>query len=709
MKLPLSGVTVREASSGVGVRYCGRLFSVMGARVLCGPPGDDQTIGFGGQSGEAFGRWLDEGKTPAGERVFSEGVDLVIGGQDTDDLEPAARLAQSAGASLLALTWFDPEGPYRRWRGSDEIIAALNGVSYSFGERDAPPMISQGHTHQITGGVVAYIAGLAALLEEKARRPKRIDVNILEASLCYSETAALSSRVSQNPSLRLGVNRYVPTYPCSPYRASDGWVGVTCLTPAQWGSLCKLLERPDMAEDPRLDTAYKRLMLSTEVDAALAQAFPARTQEQWVALGMRHRIPIAPMVHPGQLPGIAHWSERGAFADFADDGLLGPTLPYRMAFDGVLAEPWNGASRTGPLDGLRVVDFSMGWAGPLCARTLADLGADVVKIESETHPDWWRGWDSGSVDPTTREKQHNFINVNRNKRGVDIDLTQECGKAKARRLITRADVVVENYAAGVLAKLGLGPDVQRGLKPGLISLSMPAFGNGGPLSGIRAYGSTVEQASGLPFVNGESDWVPAQQHIALGDPIAGLYAASAVLTALYARHRLGGAEIDMAQVACLFQVGADAIIAEQVHGAPVPRTGHSRTRLALCAVVEAGGAGHYLAVAVPDEPTLNRLASIIGGRDRHALALWAATQRPDLAAAELQDAGIPAAPVNPPDVLMADPQVEQSGYFLAMDREFVGRHFVGSSPFRFDGLRPALRLPAPVLGEHTLEVMAEVA
>jgi crotonobetainyl-CoA:carnitine CoA-transferase CaiB-like acyl-CoA transferase len=450
-------------------------------------------------------------------------------------------------------------------------------------------------------------------------------------------------------------------------------------------------------------------MISEEVDAALASAFPARSRQEWVALGMANRIPIAPMPRPGELPGVAHWRERGAFGPFGDEAVVGPTLPFRMMFDGAAQDRWTSDDPWGPLSGLKVVDFSMGWAGPLCARTLGDLGADVVKIESEGHPDWWRGWEAGAVDEATRETKHNFIDVNRNKRGVDIDLTGAEGVGQVKALIGRADVVVENYAAGVLEKLGLGQAVQRALKPGIISMSMPAFGNGGPLSGIRAYGSTVEQASGLPFVNGEAEWVPCQQHVAFGDPIAGLYAASAILAALHGRARLGGADIDLAQVACLFQIGADAIIAEQVLDAPVPRTGHGRTRLPFCAVVRAKGKDSWLAVTAADEVGVQALARVTRGLDIHALAAWAASRTAADAATRLQAAGVAAAPVLPPHGLTYDPHLEAAGFWLEMDRPFVGRHLVGASPFRFDGARPALRLPAPVLGEHTAQVLAELA
>lgn len=704
---PLAGFTVVEGPGEVAVRYCGRLFAQLGAQVFQhGAPADDRKLGYGGEAGLAYGRWLDAGKRRGD---LPARCDLVIGGQDHAGVAAAEALAGrfEARPVLLALQWFDPAGPYADWAATDEVIAALNGAAFAFGEADGPPMLAQGHSHQVTAGLTAFNAALAALLETQRRRPERVDVNVFEASMCFSETAALSSRALGGESVRLGVNRFVPTYPCSPYRTSDGWVGVTCLTPAQWRAMCQLIGREDLIANPRFATTYDRLMISPEVDAVLEAAFPSRTTDEWIALADARRIPMTSMRRPGEIPAMAHWRERDAFAPFGAGEVEGPTIPWRMAFDGATSARWAAGEAAGPLSGLKVVDFSMGWAGPLCSRTLGDLGADVIKVESDTHPDWWRGWEEGG-DVAARETRHNFIAVNRNKRGVNLDLTTPDGLAKAKALVAGADVVVENYAAGVLEKLGLGPSVQRALRPGIISVSMPAFGNGGPLSGLRAYGSTVEQASGMPFLNGEAHWPPAQQHIAFGDPIAGLYAASAVLAALAGRRRLGGAEIDLAQAACLFQLAADGVIAEQVFGGPAPRTGHARARLAYCAVLPAAGADRWLMVACRDEAMRRAFEDIVAGDGAADPAAWSSRRDAAAAAAELQGLGVAAAPVAPPHELCADPQLAAAGFWAEMDRAYVGRHLTGEAPFRFDGARPPLRLTAPVLGEHTGAVLAEL-
>ena len=707
MDTPLAGLRVLEHSGDVATRYCGRLFARGGAKVERIVGGDDGGLGYAGEAGRVYGAWLDDGKAVIGAAAQTEGsFDLIIAGQDRAALAAAepVRAALPGRPPLLALTWFDPDGPYGAWRGTDEIIQALCGLAFGFGDAEGPPMLSQGHAAQVVAGLVAYNAALAALLATPGRRPDRIGVNVLEANLCFTEPGAVATWADGTLASRLGVNRFSPTYPSQSYRTADGWVGITCLTPTQWRSLCRLLGLEAAANDPRFATAYERLMLADEIDTLLAPAFPGRTTAEWVALGDAHRIPTAPMLTPGRLAEEPHWAARRAFAPFGVDEIQAPTLPYRLTFDGVRAARWSGDADLGPLAGLRVADFSMGWAGPLCARTLADLGAEVVKVESADHPDWWRGWDDNASDRGAMEVKHNFLGVNRNKRGICIDLTRPEGTRQAKALIARSDVVVENYAAGVLDKLGLGPAVQRALHAGVISLTMPAFGAAGPLSGLRAYGSTVEQASGLPFVNGEAHWPPCLQHVAFGDPVAGLYAASAVLTALAGRDRLGGAHIDLAQVACLFQLGADAIIAAQVLGEPLPRTGRRRARLALCAVVAARDG--WLAVAAENRAALARLGEVTGGATETALAAWVADLTGAEAASRLQTAGVAAARVQPIHELTTDPQLVAGGYWIELERAVIGRHLVPASPFRFDGATPALRRAAPTLGQHTDEVLA---
>ena len=724
MRQLLNGLVVVEASRDVAVRYCGRLFTQLGAAVVRAAGGDDTLIGYAGLAGEAYGRWLDEGKVsaqPAGA------VDLVLAGLDSAGVAAGEALADRHAATLLMIRWFHPDGPYAAWRGADEVIQALTGLTYGLGTPAGPPVTAQGHGPQITAGVVAFNAAMGALFAQP--RPRRIEVNVMEAYMCLYETAAVSSLVEGGVQMRLGVNRMAPVYPGASYRAADGWVGVTAVTPSQWRAFTALIARPDLAADPRFATSLERVLFVDEIDAAIIPAMQARTADEWVALGIAARVPITAMPDLASLPDVPHWKARGAFAALDDDGLVGPTLPWRSDFTGRPLDPLAVGETMTPLKGLKVVDFTMGRAGPLATRNLADLGADVVKIESALHQDWWRGWETDqSGDPPPQETKFSFISVNRNKRGIVLELDTDEGLAHARALVAHADILVENFGDGVLEKLGLGIAARRTINPELLVLTMPAFGAGGPLSGVRAYGSTVEQASGLPHANGQADWPPSLQHVAFGDPLCGHFGAAGLLAALWGRKTHGGGEIDMAQVACLFQYSADALIAQQVTEGPLARTGSRRPRGAPVCVVPTAEEGDWLAVAAVVEGAWFGLIRLLGredwrddpelatiaGRNARAedieavIAAWAKDQDAGEAAWAMQRHGVPAAPVLRVDQLSYEPQLADTGFWPEIERRYVGRHIIPATPFLYDGNRLEIRNPAPTLGEHTAEVLAEL-
>jgi crotonobetainyl-CoA:carnitine CoA-transferase CaiB-like acyl-CoA transferase len=679
-----------------------------------------------------FAKWLDKGKhVVADGRAALDAVAgaerrLAIAGQTPERLAQAEALLGASDVPLLALSWFDPRGAYAGWRANDPLIQAMTGIAFSFGPREGPPTLPQGHAPQLVAGVTAFIGALGALIGETA--PRRIEASVFEAALCFAETGAVGTAALGYQVQRLGVNRLSPTCPCNIYPTTDGHIGVTALIPSQWVSLARLIGREDLAVDPRLTTTLMRLALADEVDAELAPVLAQRSTAYWVEQGEALRIPLTPAPPPGELPRLPHWRDRGAF-ETVEGAAKGPTLPFRFSFDGARsARPAGGAA--GPLAGVRVADFSMGWAGPLAARYLGDLGADVLKIESTERRDWWRGWEAlPDADPPPYELPRNFMAVNRSKRGLDLDLAKPPDFAAAEAILRASDLVLENQGPGVMEKLGLGLAAQRRLNPKVVSVTMPAFGRTGPLAGLRAYGSTVEQASGMPFVNGREDWPPSHQHVAYGDAIAGVFGAAGALVGLYARQRLGGGVVEVSQVECLFQLGADAIIAETALGARRPRTGSRRAGVAPCCVVHgAGEEEDWLAVVVDSDKAWLALARAMGRDDladdlglralagrkaredelEAALAAWAADQWPRAAAEALQAAGVAASAVLATHDLFPDPHLQDCGYWATQHRRYIGDHFTPQPPFRYDGARPRVTRPAPTLGEHTAEVLAEL-
>jgi crotonobetainyl-CoA:carnitine CoA-transferase CaiB-like acyl-CoA transferase len=727
----LAGLVVIEAATDVGARYCGRLFAAMGARVMRVAPLAKALPGAAGA--RAFEAWLNQDKDEAATfaaalAALGQAPQVVIAGQDRRALAAVDAEIGVLGLQTLrlGLTWFGETGPYADWQGDDALIQALMGIANGFGETESLPMLPQGRAPQITAGATLFMAGLAVLWGRRRGRVERtVDVNVLEAALCFTETAPPGLEKSGGKATRPGINRFPANHPTTVYATADGWLGVTALTPAQWAALAQLVGRPDWAKDPRFATSVARVAHAELLDTEIAPILATRSTLDWLVEGQRLRIPLAPVPRPSELPRTEHWMARDAFVPLPGvPGVAAPGLPFRAAFGGHVQAPPTEAGDA-PLAGLRVVDFSMGWAGPLCTRQLADLGADIIKIESLSHYDWWRGWETqGASDPPEYELVPHFNAMNRGKRGICLDLTTPEGVAQAKRLVAQADIVIENYAPGVMAKLGLDAAALQAVRPGLIMVSMGAFGAVGPWSFFRAYGSTVEHASGMPHVNGHAAWPPVLQHGAYGDPVAGVYAAVAALACLHGRDRLGDAWVDLAQVECLFQLGADEIITAQLDGDP-PRLGSRSPHAAPRAVVPTVDPESALAVIAPTSEAWAALCGVLGrpdwagdsslataaGRNARgdeieaALAGWARTRDPIDAAQALQTAGVPAAPVVATHNLVSDPHLSATGAWMRLERRYVGAHLMPAPPYRIDGRRPAVHRPAPLLGEHTAEVL----
>ena len=436
----------------------------------------------------------------------------------------------------------------------------MSAVAYATGAKDGPPMLPRGHAPQVIGGATAFIAAVGAILgRQNGWRGRKIDVNILEANICLSESGAAGAALTGDRTVRRGVNRFTPTFPGGIYQASDGWIGVTALTPPQWRSLCDMIGRSELAQNPQHLVSLQRMTDADELDKVLVPAFKTKPKAHWLEEGQRLRIPMAPVPDLKELPQTPHWRERGSFGPVAGvKGAVAPAMPFHAnALLPVTVQRRKPKTAPDlPLAGLRVLDLTMGWAGPLAARHFADLGADVVKVESCSHFDWWRGFD-GSMDgdPPPYETRPSFLMVNRNKRGITLDLKFETGKALTRRLAASADLVIENYAPGVLDKLGVGAKALTAKKP---TLSTCRWARSARRGHGAAFAPMARRSSRRPACRSSMERPadpPTMQHVAYGDPIAGIYGAIASLIALYERNRRNtGAIIDLGQVECLFQL-----------------------------------------------------------------------------------------------------------------------------------------------------------
>ncbi len=373
------------------------------------------------------------------------------------------------------------------------------------------------------------------------------------------------------------------------------------------------------------------------------------------------------------------------------------------------------------LKGIRVVDLSMGWAGPLAARHLADMGAEVIKVESCERFDWWRSWEATPewIEDDGAEKSVAFNMVNRNKKNLTLDLEDPRGRELLLDLVKEANVVVENYSGAVLPKLGLSYEVFKAVNPRIILLSMPAFGADGPWAEFRAYGSTVEQSSGLPHLNGEKNDLPTMHHVAYGDAMGGITGGAALLVALRHQARTGeGQFVDLSQVEGLFPLGIHGILAQSTHGQPPQRNGNQSDQFAPHGVYPCSGDDNWIVIQVDTEAqwsALQQKSGLTYGdlRDRlsrnddldQALSAWTKTHDAEPLMHELQALGVPAAATYRASALINHEQLAARQFWQWRERAVVGNQPNPSPAYRSGSSPIQINTPAPTLGEHNHEVL----
>jgi len=390
------------------------------------------------------------------------------------------------------------------------------------------------------------------------------------------------------------------------------------------------------------------------------------------------------------------------------------------------------------LAGVRVLDLSRVLAGPWCTQTLADLGADVLKVErprcDEAGGDDTRGWGppflKGRDGQDTSEAAY-YLGANRNKRSITVDIAHAQGQALIRRLVAQCDVLVENFKVGDLARYGLDAPTLRALHPGLVYCSITGFGQTGPYHLRAGYDYVVQGMGGLMSVTGECDDLPGggpqKVGVAVADLFTGMYATVAILAALRHRDMTGdGQHIDMAlldtQVAMLANVGANYLAT----GVPPRRAGNAHPNIVPYQVFETSD-GHLI-VAVGNDSQFAKLCDVAGcpelardarfarnaDRVRHREALVPAlaglfktrSKRDWLAA--LEAAKVPCGAINNLDELFSDPQVAARGMTVPMHHPQSDALRVIASPMKFSGTPVQYRRPPPLLGEHTDEVLTEL-
>ena len=374
-----------------------------------------------------------------------------------------------------------------------------------------------------------------------------------------------------------------------------------------------------------------------------------------------------------------------------------------------------------PLDGIRVIELARILAGPWAGQTLADLGADVIKVEAPEGDDT-RRWGPPFLTHEGEETAAYFHATNRGKRGITCDFRTPEGQETVRRLIATADVVIENFKLGGLAKYGLDYESLRRVNPRLVYCSITGFGQTGPYAPRAGYDFIIQGMAGLMSVTGEPEGQPQKVGVAVTDVFTGIYAATAILAAIVQRGRTGeGQHIDMALMDVATAIMANQSMNYLATGTAPQKMGNAHPNLAPYAVFDC--ADGWLILATGNDGQYRKLCTILGleemseapefltnaarvaNRAEMTRRLTEATRRftkADLLAA-CEAAGVPAGPINDMAEVFADPQV------VARKMQIAPEGLPGvRAPFTFSGAELALDRPAPRLGQHQDEVLGEI-
>jgi crotonobetainyl-CoA:carnitine CoA-transferase CaiB-like acyl-CoA transferase len=771
---PLAGRRVVDVSSWIGGAYCTKLLADGGAEVIkvespggdplrrwsasgaVIPPGSDGALfNFLHASKRSVVVDPDQAGDLSSLHELFEAADTVVWSRGSPvaqhpELAPAAVRRAHPHLTVTSITPFGLEGPWRDKPATEFTLQAWSGavVGLARGRPDRAPVYVGGQIGEWLAGLFAAIGTLSAGWRDDAQG-ELVDVSVLESMvMCLTYYPVTFHDQLGRPMRR---RRFVPTPGVG--AASDGLVGLGVGTGQQWLDFCALVGQPEWTEDPSL--FLDRTALAPTIDAWIA----SHTVDEVLDLTSAFRIPNAPIANGENVTTFEHLRQRGSFAANPTDGAANPRPPYRLgaarlreperaprlgqhSIDDFLHRPASEEGRTGaqpaglPFEGLRVLDMTAFWAGPLTSHLLALLGAEVIHLESSSRPDGVRL--VGGVPQTEDrywERGPIFAALNTNKKSLTLDLRDERGADLLRRFVATCDVVIENYTPRVLDQLGLDYKTLQQERPDLVMLRMPGFGLDGPWRDQAAFAFVIEDASGLTWLTGHPDLLPFEPYT-VGDPNAGLHALYGLLLALKHRQKTGqGGLVEAAMVDAALNVTAEQAIEYSAYGALLTRQGNrgpcaAPQNLYEVAKPDANARGDFwVAIAVSTDEQWKSLRGVLGeptwaadpefeteaGRVRahdridDGLGEWCRDKLADEVVALLWAAGVPAAKVVQPHDQPELPALAFRRFFEEVEHPVIGTSRYSTLPMKFAGGPERLHTRhAPLLGEHNRELLSEL-
>jgi crotonobetainyl-CoA:carnitine CoA-transferase CaiB-like acyl-CoA transferase len=749
----LAGVNVVEWAGGLAAGFAGRWLAAFGAHVtMIEPPeghwsrrsairrGPDAPRGSlfrylsAGKTSQTFDPDRDEDRDSITSRLAA--ADILIHDQKPANLtlDLASIRSRNPALSVVEVSPFGHDGPYAELADTPLTMLAMTGWQFIVGDPKRAPLSLPGFQSEYMTGLYTAIAALSLLAGRRQGATAEVTAFEAIASLLYATHGANAGNLR-----RRNGNRYQDLYVNSLLPCKDGFVSFACYPQDMWERLCALIGHPEMVADPRFETNPGRFQNADEIDEVMRPWLMSHDRQEIFHTAQSWRLPCAPCYSLAEVIGDASYQERGYWAATPEDAsLVQPGFPTQMSrtpwrLGSVEAAPAAGAGVDGspassrpaandsasdkPLAGIRIIDFTQVWAGPISTRILSDLGAEVIRVERPPDP---------SAEALRLVRRGGQSELHRNKLGLALDLQQDAGRDIFRALVARADVLVENFAARVMPNFGLDYENLKQINPGLIMLSLTGFGQSGPYRDYSAFGPAIEPMTGLTTLLGYPGEDPMSAAIAYADPIAGATAVAAVLTALVHRQRTGeGQYVDLSMIEATTNIVGEHFIDRQLSGTEPPRLGNRHPEWAPQGTFRCVGQDQWVSLSIRSDDEWQRFCETSGlaaltrpelatvdqrmaHEDEIELAIggWTATLDKFETARILQAAGIPARAVVNANELRDDPQFAHSGFFVEFPAADGETFRVSGTPIKFDGRRHESWRAAPQPGEHTFEVLS---
>lgn len=673
--------------------------------------------------------------------------------------------AENAHLVMCSVTSFGMTGPYKDYNAYELNLTNGGGWAWlspgALDDPDLPPLKAAGQQADFQAALCAATVTLAAYYRVlEGGLGEHIDLSVQSYTASYLEQNFIYYTYIDRIASRLGRRQL---YPWGMFQCKDGLIFLLNVEEDQWQRLVELMGNPEWASWEIFEDRITRAKNYDALKIYLEEWMQDWTVDDLWRAGQARRICFAPVLTMEQMSKQEQLHSRNFFVDVTHPHAgklthLGP--PYKLAESwwkirrpapllGEHNEETLGAASTRrgippqtvnvettksqsrlPLAGVRVADFSWVWAGPYCTMHLAHLGAEVIKIESQGRVDVTRRlplYPKGMKGGVNRSGLFNQWSLG--KKSVLINFDKPEGLALVKELIKKSDVVVNNFATGVMERLGLSYEEVKKIKPDIIFASITGYGHTGPQREYMGYGPAMAPLSGMSALTGYAGGPPQEVGLSLGDPNGGINAATAICAALAARKRTGqGQCIDTSMWEAMTALMPEGWMEYAMNNVELPRDGNHDIFMAPHDCFRCKGEDEWVSIVCGSDNEWQALCKAIGqaqlgndarfrtAKDRKAneaaleqiLTEWTRPREKWEVTRTLQSVGVAAFPSMNAKDLTEDSHLNERGFFAKLPHAEVGERIHTGIPWILANSPNGVQRPAPLLGEHTDEVMRSV-